>query len=360
MKDFQIAIGERPKSFSDRWIEYCQANGILVNIVQPTSNDIISKISHSSAFLWHPHQTSHADMMLSRTLAEVAQAKGIPVYPNRATIWHFDDKIGQKYWLEASGAPFVKTYVFFSLTEALDWVKSVKFPKVYKLRRGAGSMNVKLVHNKIEAIRLAEHAFKHGNKPISDITSDGRTKMRKKKNFSEVLGAIRRLPQTMASIQKANRYLGLDIGYIYFQDYIPNNLFDTRITVIGERAFGFTRNVRPGDFRASGSGSICYDVSKIDERTVEIAFDVAGRLASQSMAFDFVQTNRGEPLIIEMSYAFMPEAVYSCPGHWRKGMCWVPGKVHPEDAIIEDLLHHMRCKTTVSRHAPMQQTEITL
>ena len=38
-------------------------------------------------------------------------------------------------------------------------------------------------------------------------------------------------------------------GYVYFQDFIPDNQFDTRVTVIGNRAFAFIRKVRPGDFR---------------------------------------------------------------------------------------------------------------
>src|SRR5262249_35857724 len=111
-------------------------------------------------------------------------------------------------------------------------------------------------------------------------------------------------------------------GYLYFQEFMEENSFDTRITIIGNRAFAFTRNNRPGDFRASGSGRICYDISRIDRRCVEIAFRVAGSLRSQSLAFDFLFNASHEPVIGEISYCFMAKAVYDCPGHWDANLVW--------------------------------------
>lgn len=49
--------------------------------------------------------------------------------------------------------------------------------------------------------------------------------------------------------------------YILFQEYLPDNEFDTRVTVIGNRAFAFRRFNRKKDFKASGSGEIDYDIS---------------------------------------------------------------------------------------------------
>lgn len=72
------------------------------------------------------------------------------------------------------------------------------------------------------------------------------------------MNVIKRIPQALA-IRNNRRMMGLTKKYVYFQDFIPGNDFDTRVTIIGDRAFGFTRNVRPGDFRASGSGNVGYD-----------------------------------------------------------------------------------------------------
>ena len=69
------------------------------------------------------------------------------VFPNFNTAWHFDDKVGQKYLLEAIDAPLVPSYVFYSKEMALKWLEQTQFPKVFKLRGGAGSANVKLVQD---------------------------------------------------------------------------------------------------------------------------------------------------------------------------------------------------------------------
>ena len=140
--------------------------------------------------------------------------------------------------------------------------------------------------------------------------------------------------------------MGREKGYAYFQDFIPGNDFDTRVTVIGDRAFAFTRNVRPGDFRASASGDIVYDAHGINQKCVEIAFGVTRKVGSQSMAFDFVLGENQQPLILEVSYAFgsgrnihIGQAVYSCPGYWDAKLIWHQGHVWPQDAILVDLLN---------------------
>ena len=118
---------------------------------------------------------------------------------------------------------------------------------------------------------------------------------------------------------------------------MPDNHFDIRVTVIGNRAFGFCRGNRPGDFRASGSGQLIYDSAKIDMRCIQIAFDTARRLRTQSLAFDFLLNAKKEPVIGEISYCYMASAVHDCPGHWDSKLNWHPGNVWPQDAILDDL-----------------------
>src|SRR5207244_2232205 len=111
-----------------------------------------------------------------------------------------------------------------------------------------------------------------------------------------------------------------------------------RITIIGDRAFGFIRGNRPNDFRASGSGKIIYEPEKIDRRCIEIAFHAADQIGTQSLAFDFLFGPQQEPKIVEISYCFMPEAVHSCSGHWDYKGRWHEGHLWPEVAILEDVL----------------------
>ena len=133
-------------------------------------------------------------------------------------------------------------------------------------------------------------------------------------------------------------------GYVYFQEFLPGNCFDTRITVIGDRAFAFRRMNRPGDFRASGSGRLRYETELIDKRCVQIAFEVTRRIGAQSLAFDFLFDESKDPRICEISYCYAASAVHDCPGYWDAKGNWYNGHVWPQDAIIEDILSEVSRK----------------
>jgi len=334
----KVAVHHREGSFSDRWIAYCADRRIPCEAVSAYDSDILRRMASADAFLWHWHHGSAQDLMMARHVIRAAEMMGLAVFPNTATCWHFDDKVAQKYLLEAVGAPLVPTYVFYDLDIALDWIGRTSFPKVFKLRRGAGSRNVRLVRTAGEARRLARRAFGPGFKPLGGYFGDAPTRLRKARRRGDVWGALKRLPRSLLNMYRANFQIGREKGYLYLQDFVPDNRFDTRVTVIGGRAFAFTRNVRKDDFRASGSGSIDYNTDRVDRRCLRIAFDVARKVGAQSIAFDFVRAEGGAPLIAEVSYAYLAGAVHDCAGHWDEPLAWHEGHTWPEEAILEDLL----------------------
>jgi glutathione synthase/RimK-type ligase-like ATP-grasp enzyme len=335
----RLAIHHREGSYSDRWIAYCNMHAIPYKVVNCLASNIMQQLAYSEALLWNWVQGDPREQLMARHVIRAAEAMGMTVFPSTSTCWHFDDKIAQKYLLEAIGAPFVPTYVFYGLEEALRWIDQASYPKVFKLRKGAGSSNVKLVQNAREARALAKRAFLAGFPPIPHYGRDALRRYRVARGRGDIVNVIKRIPQVLARIRDVNRLLGREKGYIYFQDFIPDNDFDTRVTVIGDRAFAFTRNVRPGDFRASGSGDIVYKSHRIHQTCLEIAFEVTRKVGSQSMAFDFVLTHNKRPLILEISYSYNAEAVHSCPGHWDRKLNWLEGNMWPQDAIIMDLLN---------------------
>lgn len=345
-----LAIHHRKDSYSDRWIAYCDDHAIPYRLVNCLGSDIIHQLSSSDALLWNWQHADPREQLMARNLIMAAEGMGLIVFPNTATCWHYDDKIAQKYVLEAIQAPLVPTYVFYSVKEALDWINEASFPKVFKLRKGAGSSNVKLVRSSKDACGLARRAFTDGFSPVPNYGQDALRRYRTARQRGDLLAAIKRIPETLATIRKNSRLMGTETGYIYFQDFISNNDFDTRVTVIGDRAFAFTRNVRPGDFRASGSGDIVYDKSRIRESCLKIAFEVTRKLKSQSMAFDFVLTENQQPLILEVSYCYNAQAVYGCPGHWDSSLNWREGHVWPQDAILIDLLNKVYESNHCSTH----------
>src|SRR5690554_5150580 len=135
----KLAIHKSTSGFHPRWIEYCQINNIKHKIVNCYSNNIIEQLEDCDALFWHFSQSNAKDIVVAKQILFALEHTGFKVFPNFNTAWHFDDKVAQKYLLESIKAPMVKSYAFYDKKEALNWANQTDFPKVFKLRGGAGS-----------------------------------------------------------------------------------------------------------------------------------------------------------------------------------------------------------------------------
>lgn len=327
----------REVSFQSRWVRYCKKNNIPYKLVDSFSNDIINELKDCNAFMWHFHQYDVKDNIMAKQLIYALEHGGLKVFPNFKTAWHFDDKVAQKYLFEKIGAPIVPTYVFFDKQEAIYWAMQSTFPKVFKLRGGAGSQNVQLIKTRKQALYIIRKAFGRGF-PKYNAWGNVKERWRKfnlgKMPFIEVIKGILRI----FWLPKYARLGSNDVGYVYFQDFIPNNDSDTRIIVIDEKAFALKRYVRNNDFRASGSGDFAFERELFDERCVKIAFEVTEKLGIQVGVFDFIFDSNNTPLIVEVSYGYAAEAYDNCPGYWDKYLTWHEGKTIKEEWMVDLML----------------------
>lgn len=338
----KIAIHHRNKSFSQGWIDYCDSHNIDYKIVNCYDNNIIEQVNDCDILMWHHHHESGKDIQFAKQLLYSLEMSGKLVFPDFRTNWHFDDKVGQKYLLEMAEAPLVPTKVFFSPEDALKWIDTTEFPKVFKLRGGSGSMNVRLVKSKLQAARLARKAFRSGFKnynsffQLKDRWLNYRTKGAP---FRELLEGVARffIPTRFTTIA------GRERGYVYFQDFIAGNTHDIRINYVFNKCFASRRKVREGDFRASGSGIGEFDMQLIPDEVLRISFDVANKLKLQSAAFDFV-LNDGCPLITEISYGFgtLPEMFNH--GYWDERLNYFPGPFNPYAWMVEGVLDERKAR----------------
>lgn len=335
----KLAIHKSAWGFSPDWIKYCETNSIPFKIVDCYASDIIAQLEDCDALLWHHHHTLAKDKLFARQLMFALEQSGKKVFPDFRTAWHFDDKLGQKYLLEAIKAPLVPTYAFYSKDTALNWLRSTQYPVVFKLRGGAGSSNVKLVKDFSAGKNLVDRAFGAGF-PSYDKTGDLKEVLRKflikKSSVKNVARSIRR---AFVSTEFA-RIHGPEKGYLLFQEFIPNNSFDIRVVTIGGKAFALKRLVRANDFRASGSGFIKYAKEEIDERCVAIAFETSRKLGANCVAYDFVFDSQNTPLIVEINYGFAHQSYFDCPGWWNEKLEWHPEKFNSADFIIEEVLNN--------------------
>ena len=329
----KIGIHQTKGLFSERWIDYCSANKIPYKLVNCYQNDIIKQLNDCDALMWHFHHASPRDFLFAKQLLYSVQASGKTVFPDYNTMWHFDDKVGQKYLLEAIGAPLVFSYVFYAKKDALDWVQQAKFPKVFKLRGGAGSQNVRLAKTKTDGIKLIKRAFGKGFSQY-DAWPNLKERIRKFKKGQTSLFDVAKGIIRLGYTTEFARVSGKERGYIYFQDFIPDNDHDIRVVVIDNKAFAIKRLVREDDFRASGSGSILYEKEHFDEPIIKLSFDLADKLKAQCVAFDYVFQN-GNPMVVEISYGFSPEGYDPCAGFWEKDLSWHEGKFNPYGWMVD-------------------------
>ena len=340
-----LAIHTSSGSFAPGWVEYCKENAIPFKSVDCFSSDIIDQLKGCRALLWHWQHNDYRAALFARQLTRSLETMGLIVFPGSSTCWHYDDKVGQKYLLEAVEAPLINTHVFYDEAAALAWLGNAALPKVWKLRGGAGSRNVKLVRNLKEARRIVRGSFRRGwRTPRMHALQERYRNFRKNPGLISLLAIGRGLGRAILPHEKYRNQIA-ERNYVYFQDFIPENDHDIRIIVIGDRAFGIKRMVRDGDFRASGSGVIIHDQAAIPEDCIQIALDVTKSIGSQCCAFDFVQSEN-EWKIIEISYAFSLAGYLDCPGYWDSDLSWHPGAFRPEYFMIEDVITRLSKKLT--------------
>ena len=117
-----------------------------------------------------------------------------------------------------------------------------------------------------------------------------------------------------------------DKGYVYFQDFIPNNKYDIRVCLVNNKAFAMKRMVRENDFRASGSHNNIFAKDQIPNGCVKLAFEIYSKMNSQSLAVDFISSETDTLLVTEVSFGFVPEFYSQCEGYWTSDMEWHEGK----------------------------------
>ncbi len=332
-----------PDSFAEGWTAKLKSLGITVVRVDDSDPGFWEVLHTVDGFMWRHRHVSADRVKTMRILGTLEYGLKLPLYPNLRASWHYDDKIAQYFLLKANRFPVAESWVFWKKKDALTWAASTSYPKVYKLSSGAGSSNVIRIETSSEASAVISKAFDDG---VFARSLKGMINRRGTNMIRRAKAALKRFRKSFSYVFNGV-YPPLPMEYwlpeknvAYFQQFLQGNEYDTRITVIGDRAFGFRRFNREGDFRASGGGILDYTPSRIDPSFLKIAFDISEKLSFQSMAYDFLY-DEGRPVVIEMSYTFST-GVSRCPGHWDRELNWHEGKMKPEDAQVEDFVASIR------------------
>ncbi len=334
-----IAIHHRPGSFSDKWINYCNSNGVNYVLIDLFDNNIIERLKEKQihAVLFHFGTGEYKTDLILKSLSYLLESNGIKVFPGVKDYWHYDDKLKQKYLFEQLDIPHVPMYAFYNKEKAREWVQDhATYPFVFKLRGGAQSSNVILVKNQRQANKLVNKMFGRGITPVRSVLKDVNTKINKHKKKKDWAGVLMRLPKTLMKNWQANNMLPHEKGYFLAQDFIGGLDRDYRVKIVDGKCTAMVRHVRKNDFRASGSGSVTYDPKAIPTEIISLSFALAKKLEMRSVAFDFVIHNK-KALLLEISYCY-PVYKKQLHGYWTEDLQYHEIPFEAENFILNSLL----------------------
>ena len=300
-------------------------------------NDFWEKIKELDLFIYRYSIFDESKQIANTILPIIEKNYKIRVIPPQKNCWHYDDKIKEYYLSKCYNLPMVQSWIFWDRKKALEWADKIKYPIVFKLKGGASSINVLLIKSSHQAKRIINKMFTTGifsnNLPFFSSTRFVDFNIRK------WIRNVGRYFYKLIKMEDANLYWQVQKNYVFFQKYLPNNEFDTRVTLIGNRAFAFRRYNRKGDFRSSGSGKKDYDHNKIDLEIIKSAFKINEKFNFTTMAFDFLYNEENKPEFCEMSYTFPDKTIFDLPGYWDIDLLFHPGHFWPQYLILLDELN---------------------
>ncbi|MFI3305485.1 MAG: hypothetical protein R3Y68_03090 [Rikenellaceae bacterium] len=323
---------------TESYIRYCIDNNLDYEVIDPYANNSIEKFKECGYVLWNIQNYLWADLLEARNLLLSVERLGVKVFPNHNTNWHFDDKIAEMYAFKSINAPIPQSWVFYSLDSTTTFLNEAKYPLVAKLRNGSGASNVKLLKSKSQAMRYAKRMFGKGFDPSPSLLYKAYSKAQSSYSWDTFISRVKKIPQFLYTRSRA-KMMPIEKGYCYFQEFIENDGYDIKVVVIGDKLSFLARNVRSGDFRASGGGDFYYDKSLVTKNIIESAFQTADKLGLQCVGFDYVvNKSTGQGLIIEMCYGFDFAVIYDANGYFTRNGEWINTPVSIPNEIVANIM----------------------
>ena len=322
------------------WEEFCEENKLEYEILNPYSNDIIKRLKGFNILLWHFSGYNFKDMLMARNVLFSAKKMGLKVFPDIDDSWHFDDKVAETYLLEAIDAPIPKSYVFYNLETINNFIKNdSKFPLIAKLRNGSGSHNVKMISSENQLYKYAKIMFTKGFNSSPSLLYKTTSNVKSSKSISTFIKRLKRAPEFLKTLRYSKMFPN-EKGYVFLQEFIPNDGYDLKIVVVGNKLSFIARNIRKGDFRASGGGDLFFDKKLVTEDVIKSAFETSDKLGFKCMGYDYVVNNEtGKGIIIEISYGFSHEALLQANGYFDREGKWYDEPLNAPKELLNNLIH---------------------
>lgn len=294
-----------------RWTKYCrflQNNGFEHDIYDIHAHDWLQRAGGFDVIIGIWSCELHHLQELREKYWFLENYLGKSTYPSAAHALLYEDKKLEAYIADSCGIPFAKTHISHDCQDALRMVAGLSYPALSKIVPGSGSIGVELVSNAAHARRIVHQAFSWGGR-------------------------------------KTHVNYARQKGYVYFQDFIPNDGYDIRVIVVGDLVFGYYRKVPAGDFRASGMNLV--EKRDLPRRAMAIALELNRAVRSPMLVVDMVRDREGDFHVIEFSPVCQVETpeqlhVHDKPGayHFDEDGNWrfEPGRYWVHELALREFL----------------------
>lgn len=309
-------------------------------LVNMDSSDWFEHVRGADVIIWKPSAMGPRSAgYVKEKIYFLQYVAGKLVVPNFESIWHFESKLAQHYFFSYHSVPFPSTVATFDYRKALQTLDNPSMPVVFKTSEGASSSGVRLIRSKDKARTLIKKAF------FQEVW------MAEKEHGKSTVGILLENIREPWLWRKVLSKLWLWLGHpwerlrsIYWQEFVPGNDSDLRITAIGNcYAYGAWRNNRSDDFRASGSGSWDYQ-RRVPEAQLRYCLDLNTKHDFDSMCYDIIFTENSF-VITEMSYAYVDSYLYEANGYYVRdddgSLAFIEGHTWPQELWIEWALRRL-------------------
>lgn len=201
------------------------------------------------------------------------------ILPNYNMLMSHENKGFQELFRSEQGFGDLRGHYFFDIDDAY-----LPMPKVLKTVAGAGSSGVTLVKTPSDLERIKKKHF--------DVS------MKRK--------AIKLQRKLKLDSNEFEIYSYRHKGFNRFveQDFIPNLTNDYKVLVFGDRYYCLKRNIKEGDFRASGSKSV--EHIRPPTEVLDYAKNIFSKIKNPYASLDIAQSSDGCHLIEFQGTNFSP------------------------------------------------------
>lgn len=258
-----LVIDYRKLPYWTKYERFLKSNSIPYKYLNIHESDWRYKVEKFDQIIWpiggSPPELAEA----RRKIFIIENLLKVKCYPSFFTVNLIGEKITQYDLLKSYDFPIIDTFISYSYSDVLRNIEKLKYPLVSKITTGAGSAGVHLIKNLKDARKTVRKIFSFYGK-------------------------------------NTYWYFQRQKNYIFFQEFIDGAKYDLRIFVVGNKVFGYYRDVPEGDFRASGLGKVRKD--DIPIRAMDIAVNIYKALNIPLVAVDMLKNPKTDDYnIIELA-----------------------------------------------------------